>query len=355
MKRTTKYVGLDVHQATTVASVRDRSGRVIARSILRTEGAALAEFFQGMRGSVNVAFEEGTQAQWLHDLLVPLTHSVTVCNLRGEARRPGNKADMKDADSVSRRLLNGELRSVYHGSANRALLHDYARAYLNAVEDGTRAMQRLKALYRARAIPVAGEQVYSAEQRAEWLGRLGDPGARLRAELLMAQVDLLRQLRPRARLAMIQEARRDPGYEILRSIPFLGPVRVSLLMATMKTPWRFRTKRNLWGYAGLAVVSETSAEYAYVHGRPVRRQRKPLTRGLNKNYNRFLKNVLKSASAAAVGRPGPFRDMYDRMVGGGIREDMARLTLARKFAAVALRLWKRGERFDATLLSVQST
>lgn len=40
MKRTTKYVGLDVHQATTVASVRDSSGRVVARAILPTEGAA---------------------------------------------------------------------------------------------------------------------------------------------------------------------------------------------------------------------------------------------------------------------------------------------------------------------------
>lgn len=32
MKRTTKYVALDVHQASTVASVREESGRVIARS-----------------------------------------------------------------------------------------------------------------------------------------------------------------------------------------------------------------------------------------------------------------------------------------------------------------------------------
>src|SRR5881628_3709799 len=34
MKRTTKYVAFDVHQATTVASVREESGRVIARSVL---------------------------------------------------------------------------------------------------------------------------------------------------------------------------------------------------------------------------------------------------------------------------------------------------------------------------------
>jgi hypothetical protein len=72
MKQTTKYVGLDVHQATTVAAVREGSGRVIARSIIPTEAAAIVEFFRGMRGAVHVAFEEGTQAQWVHDVLVPV-------------------------------------------------------------------------------------------------------------------------------------------------------------------------------------------------------------------------------------------------------------------------------------------
>jgi hypothetical protein len=44
MKRTTKYVALDVHQATTAASVREGSGRVIARTLLPTEeGPAVAE------------------------------------------------------------------------------------------------------------------------------------------------------------------------------------------------------------------------------------------------------------------------------------------------------------------------
>ena len=72
MKRTTKYVALDVHQASTVASVREESGRVIARSVLPTDGSAITEFVRGMRGAVHVTFEEGTQAQWLHDLLAPL-------------------------------------------------------------------------------------------------------------------------------------------------------------------------------------------------------------------------------------------------------------------------------------------
>ena len=40
MKRSANYVALDVHQTTTVASVREQSGRVIAGCILPTERAA---------------------------------------------------------------------------------------------------------------------------------------------------------------------------------------------------------------------------------------------------------------------------------------------------------------------------
>src|SRR6266568_3535376 len=69
MKRTTKYVALDVHQATTVAAVREESGRVIARSVVPTDAGALTEFVRGMRGTRHVTFEEGTQAQWLYELL----------------------------------------------------------------------------------------------------------------------------------------------------------------------------------------------------------------------------------------------------------------------------------------------
>ena len=42
------------------------------------------------------------------------------------------------------------------------------------------------------------------------------------------------------------------------------------------------------------------------------------------------------------------------MIARGMREDMARLTLARKLAALTLRLWKRGEAYDPTKLSASS-
>jgi hypothetical protein len=334
--------------------VRDESGRVVARSVVPTEAVALGEYVRGMRGPVHVAFEEGTQAQWLHDLLAPLVHQVIVCNRRGQSQQ-GNKGDQPDADELSDLLRCGRLRAVYHGGADRATLKELARTYLNLVEDGTRVMQRLKALFRARGIRTPGTGVYQAAHRAEWLRQLPNEGVRFRARALYTELAVLQELRPDAKQAMLQEARRDPAWRVLRTIPYLGPVRVALLLATLQTPWRFRTKRQLWAYAGLAVVTRTTAEYELDGARRIhRRRRAVMTRGLNRNHNRVAKDVFKGAATAAATRAGALQDWYQELLTRGMREEVARVTLARKLAAVTLRLWKRGDRYDATQLAVQA-
>jgi transposase len=351
MKRSTKYAALDVHQATTITSVREESGRVIVRTVLPTEAAAIVGYFRGMRGAIHVTFEEGTQAQWLHDLLVPVVDRVLVCDRRGRSPQ-GNKSDHLDADELSELLRRGALRAVYHGSPERAALKELARTYQNLVEDGTRVMLRLKALFRARGIKTPGRRVYDAAARAEWLAQLSERGVRFRAAALYAELEVLQALRPQAKTAMLAEAKRDPAWRVLRTIPFLGPVRVALLLATMQTPWRFRTKRHLWAYAGLAVVTRASAEYALQAGRPVRRRRPPMTRGLNRNYNRVLKDVLKGAATAAATRAGPLQDLYQGMLMRGMRDELARVTLTRKLAALTLHLWKTGEHYDPAKLTM---
>ena len=179
-------MAFDVHQATTVASVRDDSGRVLARSILETHGPSIVEFLCGIRGALHVAFEVGTQSQWLHDLVALLADRVVVCDRRRVARQ-GDKGDQVGADRLSELIRLGGLR-------------------------------------------------------------------------------------------------------------------------------------------------------------PVRRRRAPLTRGLNSNHNRVLKDVFKGAATAAASLPGPLQDFYNELV----REEMVRLTLARKIAALTLR---RRVRLAASRLS----
>ena len=51
----------------------------------------------------------------------------------------------------------------------------------------------------------------------------------------------------------------------------------------------------------------------------------------------------------------PFKDLYAGLIGKGMRPEMALLTVARKIAAIALKIWKTGEPFDARKLSIQRT
>jgi transposase len=352
MKRTTKYVFLDVHQTTTVGAVREESGRVIAQVILPTDGTALLEFVRQMRGTVRIAFEEGTQAQWLHELLSPAVDQVVVCDRRGEAK-VGNKTDRLDALKGSELLRRGALRAVYHAPSQRVTLKQLAQHYRNVVGDRRRVKLRLKALFRACGIGTAGQRVYNPAQRGQWVAKLTDRGMQVRAEGLYAQLELLNTLVESAKSAVVAEARRDCAWRNLRSIPFLGPVRVALLLATLQTPSRFRTKRHLWSYAGLAVVTHSTSDYGMTNGQPVRRDRAPMTRGLNRNHNPVIKEVFKSAAIAAATRPGALQDFYQTLTARGMRPQLARVTLARKLAAITLHVWKKGQRYDPAKLTLQ--
>ena len=46
-----KYIGLDVHQATTSVAVMDSTGKLVMECILETKAATILQFFAGLRGN----------------------------------------------------------------------------------------------------------------------------------------------------------------------------------------------------------------------------------------------------------------------------------------------------------------
>jgi transposase len=350
-----KYIGLDVHQATISIAVMDSTGKVVMESILETKAATILEFFAGLRGTLSVTFEEGTWAAWLYDLLKPHVAKLVVCNPRKNALlKDGNKSDRIDARKLAELLYLNKLSPVYHGETGVRMLRELARSYLTIVKDTTRVMSRLKAVYRSWAIPCAGRDVYYRRHRDEWLGKIKEAGVRRRAEQLYLQLDMLQHLRQQARRELLAESRRHPITAKLRQIPALGPIRSALAVALIQTPNRFRTKRQLWAYSGLALETRTSAEHRYVKGQLQRSKKQISIRGLNKDHNHDLKGLFKGAATTASVRPGPFQDFYQRSLAKGIKPTMVRLTLARKIAAITLTLWKKGENFDADKLKSQA-
>ena len=125
-------------------------------------------------------------------------------------------------------------------------------------------------------------------------------------------------------------------------------------MAILQTPDRFRTKRQLWAYRGLAIETHGSGEYRYVEGRRRRCPKAVMLRGLNRNHHHDLQSIFKSAAVRASTARGPIQEFYQGLLALGRKPSMARLTWARKIAAITLIVWKKGVRFDGKYLKPQA-
>lgn len=349
------YVGMDVHQASIVIVVLNGAGKVVEATTLSTGASAVRSYLQRLKGRVYVTFEEGTQAQWLYDVVQPLVTEVVVCDPRqNRLLAAGNKSDRIDAQKLAELLRNGSLKAVDHRDHGVRVLKELVRNYECLVTDTTRVMSRLKAIYRGRAIACKGHELYRQDQKQKWLNKLKERGAKERAGFLYEQLAALRPLRQKAKLAMLREARRQAAYRWLLSVPRLGPISVAQLLAIVGTPHRFRSKRQFWTYVGLAVVTRSSAEQEVVDG-VLRRSRRPVaTRGLNRNHNHLLKRVFKTAATSAC-HAGPFAAGYEMRVKRGMDPALARLTIARQLAAITLSLWKRGELFQLKRIKPATT
>jgi transposase len=350
MKRD-QYMGMDVHQATTVVAVLDADGKVILETTVATQESSILRLVESLSGPLHVTFEETTQSAWLYEVIRSFVAEVIVCDpRRNKLLSEGSKTDKADARKLAELLRAGMLRGVYHAHEGTRKLKQLVRGYQTLSGDAQRTMVRIKAIYRECGIGTAGRGVYQEQQREQWLAKLVEPGRRQRAEWLYGQLDHLRPLRRQAKHAMVAESRQHPAVGLLRTIPQLGWIRAAVLVATIDTPYRFRTRHQLWSYSGLAVVTHMSSEYEIRDGRPVRRRKPIATRGLNRNCNRQMKEIFMGAATGGRHRE-PFQSFVQDLEKRGIRKEMAKLTLARKIAAVTLTIWKKGETFDPKRLT----
>src|SRR5499425_752122 len=262
MSRDIKYIGMDVHKEAIVIAVLNGSGKLVMESVVETQASSILQFIHGLRGELHVTWEEGTWAAWLYDLLQPQVHQVLVCNPRRNALlKEGNKSDQIDARKLADLLRTGMLRPVYHGEHGLRTLRELGRSYQTISQDLNRVMNRIKAVYRSWSIACAGTQVYAPRCREEWLDKIPHPGVRRRAELLYQQLDGLQALRRTLRPELLAESRKHKASKLLRQIPCIGPIRAARLIALMQTPYRFRSKRQLWTYSGLGIETHDSAQY----------------------------------------------------------------------------------------------
>ena len=188
-----------------------------------------------------------------------------------------------------------------------------AKAYQVLISDDVRVQNRIKSLLRSRGVQLAGSTVYTASGTTAYLDQVPTK-VRAMADVLSAQ-----------------------------------------FLPVVVTPYRFANKRQFWSYCGLAVVCRSSSDWGRTRSGEWIKAPVQQTRGLNKNFNRTLKAIFKGAAIAVIGqrRDKPLCDHDQRLLDGGTKPNLARLTVARQIATITLALWRNEEVYDpAKLISM---
>lgn len=339
-----RYVGLDAHAESCTLGVIGPSGKRLKSLVVDTNGQALLEAVQGIAGRIHLCLEEGSQSAWLHELLSPHVSELVVVV---PPKRKGPKDDLRDAWMRAEELRTGAIETrVYKAPQHLAALRNAVRAYGFAVRDVVRAKNRLKAAFLSRGIQTDAA-IYDADRRLKWIQKLTPPHRQL-AEWLGRQLDELLPLRDEAEAWLLKESKTHPIIRTLATAPGMGSIRTAQLVAIAATPERFRTRRQFWSYCGLSIVTQSSADWVRGKDGQWERSQVSQTRGLTRKRHPLLKSVFKGAATTVITQlpEHPLHAEYARRLEAGMKPNLARLTLARRIAAIVLSMWKHREVYD---------
>ena len=340
-----RYVGLDAHAKTCTLAVVGPSGRRLTSKVIETNGQALIEAIRSIPDRVHLCLEEGTQSAWLHEILEPYVEEIIVTT---PPENKGPKDDLRDAWARAEELRIGAIRTrVYKASRHLAGLRSAASTFRIATRDVVRVKNRLKALLRSRGIP-ADSGVYDKDGRRDWFKQLPAFGYRPAAVWLGRELDALEPLRQDAKDWLLKEAKAHPIIRKLATAPGMGPIGTAQLVGIVGTPHRFRTRHQFWSYSGLGIVTRSSSDWMRGRGGRWVRAEVHQTRGLSRKRQPVLKSIFKTAATTVIFRlpDDPLHANYQRMIESGVKPNLAKLTLARRIAAIVLSMWKHEEAYD---------
>jgi len=348
-----RYIGLDPHGTSCTFGVIGPSGRKLRHDVVETNGAALVQYVRNVPGRKHLCLEEGTQSAWLYEILSPHVVEIVVA---GISKSRGQKSDELDAFRRAEELRTGTIETpVFKAPRMYGRLRELARVHTMLVRDVVRVQARVKVMYRARGIATPGKSIYGPGKRDQWLNRL-PVSSRWATEKLHDEYDQLLELKREAERELVAEARKHRISRVLATAPGLGPIRVAQLLPIVVTPHRFRTRSQFWAYCGLGIVMRSSSDWVQTQAGGWARAQVQRTRGLNRRHNSTLKGIFKGAATTIVTRlhAEPLYEHYLRLTSAGTKPNLAKVTIARRVAAIVLRMWKDEKEYDPGKLKQQA-
>jgi len=330
------YIGLDVHSKNFAIAITDRDGRLLFEGQQPTSERNLRAVIATVSGAKVVALEETTVAAWVYRVLKPHAQRVIVCDPRRNEliAKSGHMTDAQAARQLADLARGKFIKPVHHPvDEGRQAFRELVQSYHQLSRELVRVKNQLKAKLRQQGIPCAGSDVYQPHQRAFWLAQVKHEDVRFQVAMMMDTVAHLTEQKIAYLQRLKQRAKAFPEIAAFQALAGIGLVHAATFAALVDEPQRFANKKRLWSYCGLGIAQRSSDGMSSPPH-------------LNRNGNRLLKCVAKSAAQMAVRHDdNPFARQYQRLLANGVKSTNAQLTVARAIIATMYAMWRKGEAY----------
>lgn len=257
------YVGMDVHSKTTTFCLHDpeAKGRRQYRTVTRlTTAEAIRSVLEPLGGDCKVAYEVGTQAQWVAQIVRPLAAEVKVANASRIPWmfRSGKKNDQIDARKLAILLAMDQLPTVHLPSGDVSTWRTLINHRRTLVVRRTAVKNQIRAILRADAVRCPYKKCWTFKGIA-WLKSLTfDDGRTWLMQELLGQLarddDAIKRLEKK----LDAIAATHSNVALLKTIPGVGPRTAEAIVAFADEVDRFSHGKKFASYFGMTPTLDAS-------------------------------------------------------------------------------------------------
>jgi len=317
------YIGLDAHSATSTFVVVNKEGIELDRRQVMTTEKNLLSYVRSIKGEKSLTFEETNLSQWLWFLFKEEVDDLIVCNPCYVSKKQGPKNDYRDARHLAGELRCNNLTAVFHEDNEFMDMRALIGAYSDLTGEIVRSKNRYKALFRSAGLNTKGQTMYKMPQRVQELSR---PMHQFVADDFINRILFLED-RKKLFLKEFESIKtKHKAIRNLSTIPGISKIRGAYITALICSPHRFQNKHKFWAYSMLVKYNQESDGKSY--GK------------VNVRGRKELKNIFLGAAEGVLRGTSSLKKYHDDLLLKGLERRAAKVSLARKIAAISLSLLK---------------
>lgn len=295
-------IGMDIHRSFAQAAFL-QDGQIKREQRVDLVHDRLVKFAKTLADDDEVVIEATGNSAAVERVMRPFVKRVVVANPRmvraiAYARV---KTDKIDAAVLARLYAGGFLPEVWIADEDTQRGRRQTAERMGVLEQLVRTKGRIHAILHANLIPKYSGHLFGKAGKA-WLSAQPLPDEE-RAIVGRLVDELERNTEQLASLdkTIVREALEDPRAVRLMTVPGIGPIVASTVLASIGDITRFSTAEKLSCYFGLTPKVRQSGDHPARHGR------------ISKQGNTHARKMLVEAAWSAKTAPGPLRAFFTRV------------------------------------------